>query len=87
MASSNGNGKGASNSGSLEGTADDNGDFGGDEAAWARVGRDLKRFDPQRYQGMLRVAREIVSIYRDPLGAADLAIAEIGKPKKSDDFD
>jgi hypothetical protein len=36
--------------------------------AWDRIGRELKRCDPKRYLALLKVAEDICSIHRDPLG-------------------
>lgn len=41
-----------------------------DEGAWTRAGEELRKLDPQRYIAILKVVEDIVSIHRDPLGAA-----------------
>jgi hypothetical protein len=38
-----------------------------DDSAWREAGSELRRVDPKRYVAILRLAREIVEIHRDPL--------------------
>ncbi len=57
-----------------------------DDEAWNKVGRDLRRLDPGRYQEILRVAREIVGIHRDPLGATGTVPPWMRAPD-TEDFD
>jgi len=51
-----------------------------DDAAWIRVGRELKRLDPERYQRVMRVVQAMVMAYRDPLGLVERLGAALGKP-------
>lgn len=39
----------------------------GDE--WAAIGPELRQRDPERFHELLRIAREIVEIRRDPIAA------------------
>lgn len=55
-----------------------------DDAAWIRVGRELKRLDPERYERVLRVAQDMVDAYLDPLGAVGRVATDPGKPSTSD---
>lgn len=59
-----------------------------DDDAWERAGRELRLRDPQRYLAILKIAEDICSIYRNPLGDVCGGDAVYVFPaKKSGQFD
>ena len=58
-----------------------------DNEAWSRAGEELRRVDPQRYLALLKVAEDICSIHRDPLGEVTAVGFYVFPRSKSDQFD
>lgn len=56
-----------------------------DDEEWRAIGAELRRVDPKRYVELLKVARDIVDIHRDPIAPTRTQLADARHPARARD--